>query len=274
VDERFGTARVALVSNEMAMADHGDMVLHRDASGLTFDLLVEPELEGRLWWIQIGRRVVLVEDRRGRGSAGGVKTDVLAHARAGGNSEERQHFKQRESEALARLATANGSFTASGGDEHPLVLDPAVLGSRAGEPDRRFVARWLAAARLALDANRLLVPPGSVAEAGLIREVPGCGMDLRMALRPLAERALSGQSGPAAAETEFHPGRVRAHDWLERSLADQLVHLARTGFRVAHLVTHPEQWIDGEIDCNRPASVECTGLGRMQLIRHCLEVSP
>ena len=92
---------------------------------------------------------------------------------------------------------------------------------------------------------------------------------------PLRPGPLADVHGPGlATEAEFIPGRAPSHGRLERSLADHLGDLARTGSRVVHLVTDPEQWLDGEIDCNRLAWVECAELGRLQLIRHRLEVSP
>lgn len=54
IDARYGFATVALATNEIDLATPEDVVVRRDRSGASFDLLLELGIVAPLWWAQLG----------------------------------------------------------------------------------------------------------------------------------------------------------------------------------------------------------------------------
>lgn len=95
VDVASGTVRVALLSPETAMASTDDRMLPRQQSGLTFDLLVELDVTGPAWLIQLGPVLATAD------------LDVIAMAPSGASlrdeRDSRWTWKEQELDAFAAL---------------------------------------------------------------------------------------------------------------------------------------------------------------------------
>jgi len=271
VDNELGSARVALISNEVIMASEADLVLRGAEIGLPFDLLVEPELEGELWWIQIGRRLAGLGDRRLDSGA----RNRLDRFEGGPSVSDRELFKAEEAADLSRLVGPCGDIAAAGRDGVPLLVDPTLLARRTGEHNAAFLNRVLAVAGVVSRHPKVIVPAGSLDEV-VAACVPsggsGLGMDLGTALRPLLERSLTSSPEPSSETVVYEPGRIPTLASAERSLSAELLRLADLGQKSARLITDRERWADTASGASLPVAVECHGRGRVQVIRHTLEV--
>jgi len=280
VDHASGSAQVALISNETAMAAEGDFVLNGTDVGLPFDLLVEPEMECELRWIQIGRRVTstgkgwLPSGRSQSGTCDGERSSRAQGVHAVAESE-RERFKANEMADLARLVGPTRDGVAVGEDGIAVVVDPELLVRRAGEPEASYLHRVLAAAGEVSMHPRVIVPSGSLDESmAACRDDRAFGMDLENAIRPLLERSLTRPPRTSTETVVYQPARRVTGHPTEVSLSDELNRLADLGHTSARLVTDLEAWDDRLTEPAVPVAVNCFERGRIQLIRQTLEVFP
>ena len=64
VDAVCGFATVALLTDELDLATPADVRLPRETTGAQFDLLLELELVGPVWWAQLGPAIATVDLER------------------------------------------------------------------------------------------------------------------------------------------------------------------------------------------------------------------
>lgn len=281
VDHGLATVRAALASPETDLASGADLLAAATDSGLPFDLMVESDVEGRLWWTQVERRV----GRLGERLAGLVRDAVrlgAAAAPAGvrgvpvvAADDPRRELRDGERSRLGALVADCERATAGGLSGLPLLLDPALLaGLPAGDGCSRSVGLEAIARELAT-AGRPIVPVGAVPAVLEAWDAGGSRLDpdLWRALQPCLQRTLAAPPGPAAPVVAFEPPRARTPAWAEEALAETCGGLLLSGARSIRLLTTTSAW-SGDRPGAPAVAMARTGGGALQLIRHNLEVNP
>lgn len=274
VDPLVASARVVLASNEVDMVTTRDLLLRTDDTDLPFDLVVEPDLVGELWWIQIGRRLGRLREpwiHMLHEAVGGA----VGAARRGRSAEElacaARSFRIEEEAALGRLAIrVDDRDDAHGLGRVPVVVDPALLVRDRTESAEAFLARLLLLSRAVGAAEHVLIPEGGLDVNQLIRVIPELKGDLQAALRPILERGLIEPTSPAPEGAVFNPGRVPGPPAAEEVLADELSRSGRGSCSTTRLLTTARMWTDGG-STRRPAVLHFGDQRRVHLIRHNLE---
>ncbi len=274
VNPRLASARVVLASNEIDMLTTRDLLLPADVTGLSFDLMLEPELLGQLWWIQIGRRLGrLREDwiHRLNRAVAGTGDPVQEGDSALPRVAVSPTFRVEEEAALDRLAVPMGDRH---GGYHlgrvPMVVDPALLVRHQDESTETFVSRLLVLSRAVSAAECVSIPAESLDVNRLARAVPELSNDLEVALRPILERRLTEPPSPALPGAAFEPGRLPGPQATERALTAELSRSAREDRPTTRLLTTSRVWTDGG-STRRPAILQLGDRRRVHLIRHDLE---
>lgn len=274
VDPLVASARVVLASNETDMITSRDLLLPADDTDLPFDLVLEPDLVGELWWIQIGRRLGrLREDwicrmKRAVGGSFGATRDRRS---AAASPSAARSFRIGEETALDRLAAPMGDRR--GGHRLgrvPTVVDPALLVRHHGESAETFLNRLLVLSRAVGAAEHVLIPGESFDVGQLTSVVPELGCDLEVALRPIMERQLTEPASPSLGGVGFDPGRVPGPSAAESALANELGRSVHEGRPTTRLLTTSRAWTDGG-STRRPAVLHLGDGSCVDLIRHDLE---
>jgi len=281
VDRRIGSARVALVSNEVEMASWGDVVVPGSGCGLPFDLLVEVRNLGLLWWIQLSRLI---------GRLDGAWMDRVLRAvnpppeqekktiRPAGESPGAiiREFHRSETVELQGISASCQASLQGGVWGVPVVVDPQVLAGRPTEPASRHDQRLVQVARELAGSRTTVVP-----REGLGHVLSACeaaqhlDRDLAVSLRPLLEGALSGLSfDPVGQGVDFEPRGRRIPGEAEGALAGALQGLAAADHGAVRLVTDHGAWADEATDQPGPVACRIGGQHRMQIARHFVEVHP
>ena len=185
-------------------------------------------------------------------------------------------FQRSETAELQVIGAGCEASLAAGVRGVPVVVDPHVFVGRPEEPaswrDQRLVqiARELVGSRIAVVPREGLGEVLSACEAA-----QNLGPDLTASLRPLLEGALSGLSfGPAEQSVAFEPRGGREPREAEGTLAGALHGLAAAEHGSVRLVTDHGAWADEATDRPEPVACRFGGRGRMQIVRHFVEVHP
>lgn len=281
VDPVLAAARAALVSNETDLATAADLIAPGASTGLPFDLMVETDVIGTLWWSQLVRRVGQLAPRltaRLRDAAAHGVEGVPEHLRGVpvvSAGDPRQDFKGEESVRMAALSTDCETAVAGGASGLPLMVDPALVAAQSTDDASRYAARLTAVVVAVADADRPVVPAGA---AALLLEAWDRGLrpppDAWRGLQPLLERALVGQAPGAKTSVDFRPSRRHRLRSADRALADACAEQGRRGVSAVRLLTARDAWFTGRAHGTNPAAVRLAGGSRLWLIRQHLEVRP
>lgn len=281
VDPVLATARAALTSNEVDGATAADLLAPSAGTGLPFELVVETDVTGTLWWSQLARRVGRLDRQLAgwlRAAARSGSDAVPAHLRGmpvASADDPRRLLKVEESRCMRDLAAECEDAIAGGGFNLPLLVDPALVVARPSDDPSRYAARLNAVAAAVADSSRAVLPAGA---APLLLKAWDRGLrtslDAWNGLQPLLERALSGAVPVAQRTVHFEPLRRSGSRAADRALADACSEEASRGRRAVRLLTGQRAWSSRGTPGGGPAAARLAGGGRLWLIRHHLEVSP
>ena len=274
VDPLVASAKVVLASNDVHMVTPRELPLSAGDIDLPFDLMIEPDLMGELWWIQIGRRLGRLTERWIERLHRSV-TSPVGGAHQVRRVEElpcaRRSFRLGEETALDRLAIrVRNRQDRHGLGTVPVVVDPALLVRDQTESAGDFLARMLLLSRAVGAAEQVMIPEGALDLDQLSQVVPELRGDLEVALRPILERRLNEPASPAPGDILFNPGRVHGPLAAERVLANELSRSCRGSRPTSRLLTTARAWTDGG-SIRRPAVLRLGDRRRVHLIRHDLE---
>jgi hypothetical protein len=271
VDDEDPAATVALLTNELDLATDADLLLSSQETGCPFALLVETDVVGPLWWVQLCEPVGQVapdtlETIAHEIAAGPGSTSRIAHGLAVlGPSDPRWDLKQSEATDLNVLSgdRARDLFADAAG-ERTLDLDPALLEQAISSSSPEQLLLTLTGA----DGRPVFrdLPPAVVAHVRRDvenRDAPDIGFDAQQVVEAILGQALVG-SPPNDLDqlgVTWSSPRARADDSgaLEVLVADRM----SRGQRSIRLLTTPDIW--GDPDASTVVGRVSEGL--VQLVR-------
>lgn len=283
VEPQIGVADVALVSNETEFASDEDVVIGCGASGLPFDLIVEPGIMARLWCIQLGRLVANLDvglARAVRQRAMDVQTPADDTSRVVEDRapvDQRSVFKRRERAELDALSADCQLAVRRHGSGSEVMLDPALFDPALVGPEHQRFERWLTVAEILVRSAPVIVPV-----TALESNLRTCTLDSRLAagrrrpdavraLLPLFERVLAERPARFDDDLEMVPKRSRRADAVERELMWMLSSASKRGSRSVRLLTVPAAWTGEFPEPMVMARVVTADRTELQIIRHNLE---
>jgi len=281
VDHELATVRAALASPETDLAAGADLLVPAADCGLPFDLMIESDVEGRLWWSQVERKLGRLDERLAGLVGDAVRSGPAAAPPAVRGmplvfaGDPRSEFKDGERDRLGALAADCERAVAAGRSALPLVLDPALLADPQAGGGRSRSARLEAIVGRLATAGRPIVPGGAVPAVLEAWDAGGSRLDpdLWRALQPCLERALAAPPPPGAPGVAFEPSRAPGPAWADAALAATCGGLLLGGARSIRLLTTPRAW-SGDRAGGAGVALARAGGGVLQLIRHDLEVNP
>ena len=280
VDPVLATVRSALVSNEVDLAAGADLLLSAAATGLPFDLVVQSDVTGALWWSQVERCVGRLDRRL---------TDLVCDAVAAGPArvprrvrgmplaaadDPRLELKAVEAAAMRALAADCEVAGAHDPRPVPLMVDPALVEILSTDDAASYSERLTAIAAELATAQRPVVPTAAVPVilAAWDRGFRVAG-DTWRGLQPCLERALSAPLEGSPGQVRYAPDRRATTPRADRALADACTQQALLGATAIRLLTTARAWTTDRPGASTLATAHVGG-GRLRLIRHNLEVSP
>lgn len=281
VDDDLATVQVALASPDTDLASDAHLLAPAGDTGLPFDLMISTDVTGRLWWLQVERRV---------GRLGATLAQWLRDACRGGPSaapagvrgmpvvgaqDARRGFEAGERRRLAALAADCERAVAGGLRALPMVVDPRLFTGLPRDASGAWAGRLAAVAGELTVAGRSFLPGRAVAAVVEAWDADSSRLDpdLWRAVQPCLERALAAAPAAAGPAVTFEPPRAGQPAWSDDALAETCGVLLEGGARAIRLLTLPSAWSGERLEA--PAAAIARGGGRaVQLIRHNLEVNP
>lgn len=281
VDPLLATVRAALVGNETDLATGADLLAPAAATGLPFDLIVQSDVTGTLWWSQVERCVGRL-DRRLTELVGDAVSNGAARVprRARGMPVVAAHDPRRELktvEIAAMRALSAECETAAGRDARPvpLVVDPALVEISSTDDAASYVGRLAAIAAELANADLPVLPAGA---ASVILDAWDRGFrattDAWRGLQPCLEQALSAPRGSGARPVRYEPERRATSARADHALGEACTRQAIAGATAIRLLTTPQAWTADRPGGSSLATAHVGDGSRLRLIRHNLEVSP
>jgi hypothetical protein len=286
-DPHLGVAEVALTSNEVEFATDVDITIAAGNSHLPFDLMVETDVVGRLWFNQLARLVASLDPemtetacRAVLDGPGAVPVGLRGLPISGPN-DRRLEFKREEGAALDALALDCSDAEARGRLEPTLMLDPVLFLPREDEPEQIILERLLEIAEQLTES-----PAAGVPVQALERQLAGMGFDSHtwterqghdayQALMQLFERALCEAAALAEGELTLRPSRESWAEDADQELQSMMAPLFPSGARSVRLLTSNEAWVGGVPGGMAMARAEGPeGFGPLQIVRQELEAIP
>jgi len=281
VDPRLATVRAALVSHEVDLAGGADVLIPAVDTGLPFDLMVESDVTGTLWWFQVERMIGRLDERLTELVRTAVRAGATALPRRVRGvpvvdaDDPRRELRSREGERMASLGADCEATVVTGGATIPLVVDPALVAAREADDAAGYAARLAAIAGEMATSTHPVIPSRA---AAVILEAWDRGLrlpsDVWRGLQPCLERALTVADEQPTGTIVFEPARASGEPWADRALAEACAEQLAAGGAAARLLTTPERWSGSRQEDRRPATVSLGGDRRLRLIRHHLEVQP
>lgn len=259
VDHRDGTASVALLSPETALAGPQDRLLPSAGTGLAYDLLLEDDVQAPVWLLQLGPAVGAAHDPSEIGAAP-LRDELDA----------RWTWKEEELDALGALADDCIRQLAAG--PPTTVVDPLCLDLSAGETVLAHVAVHVAESppgeRPLIPAWTMLPGPDGAPAFGRWRDAAQY-----YTLRVLQDAALTGcaayMARPPRPDHAWIAGRELGRD---DPLAAVLADLVKDGARCVRVMTASAMWnVDAKgLRVGDPVAAEVGGV-RCQILWHAVD---
>lgn len=230
VDHRDGTASVALLSPETALAGPRDRLLRPAGTGLPYDLLLEDDVRAPVWLLQLGPALGAAHDATDTGAAP-LRDELDA----------RWTWKEEELDALGALADDCIRQLAAGAPTtvvDPLCLDPSAAGETVLAHVAVHVAESPPGERPLIPAWSMLPGPDGAPAFGRWRDAAQYD-----ALQVLQKAALKGSAAymarPPRPDQAWIAGRDLGRD---DPLAAVLADLVKSGARCVRVMTASAMW--------------------------------